>query len=78
MREESAGVIPIHKGSEEILLVHHIAGHWGFPKGHIEGKETPMQTALRELREETGLTKVELKNKPLVKHYFFEKDGVCI
>lgn len=29
---------------------------WSFPKGHIEQGETPEQTAVREVFEETGLT----------------------
>ena len=29
---------------------------WSLPKGHMEAGETEMQTALRELWEETGLT----------------------
>ena len=31
-------------------------GHWDFPKGHIDDGETEIQTALRELEEETGIT----------------------
>ncbi len=37
------------------LLLHYLGGHWGFPKGHVEGEETEEQTALRELDEETGI-----------------------
>jgi 8-oxo-dGTP pyrophosphatase MutT (NUDIX family) len=29
--------------------------HWDFPKGMSEGGEAPLETALRELREETGI-----------------------
>ena len=35
-------------------------GHWDFPKGHVEDGETELQTALRELAEETGITDVEV------------------
>ncbi|MBW3015595.1 NUDIX domain-containing protein [Candidatus Woesearchaeota archaeon] len=40
------------------LLVKHEkqgGGHWSFPKGHVEEGETEEQTALREIKEETGL-----------------------
>lgn len=31
-------------------------GQWVLPKGHIEIEETPEQTAVREVREETGVS----------------------
>lgn len=34
----------------------HASGTWGPPTGHIDFGETPEQTAVRETREETGLT----------------------
>lgn len=57
-REVSCGVIPVRKtekGSVEFLLVQGYGGFWGFPKGHKEGNETHIETAKRELLEETGL-----------------------
>ncbi len=46
----------------KVLLLRHSSissrggGHWDFPKGHIDDGETEIQTALRELEEETGIT----------------------
>ena len=37
------------------LVVRSLNGDVGFPKGHMEEKETEMQTALRELKEETNV-----------------------
>lgn len=71
----SFGIIParIWRKQWQVLLVHHHAGHWAFPKGHPEPGESPQQTAERELFEETGL-KVEayLSNQTLLEHYFFQ------
>lgn len=38
-----------------VLVIHHRNGNWVFPKGHIEPDEQPLQTALREVLEETGV-----------------------
>ena len=49
------------EGSYDLVLLRHkFGGHWSFPKGHVEAGETEVETALREVREETGLT-IELK-----------------
>lgn len=40
---------------EILLLKHRFGGHWSFPKGHVEHGETESETALREVKEETGL-----------------------
>lgn len=56
--EKSCGgvVYRRHHGNIEILLVKHLnSGHWSFPKGHVESDETEEQTALREIKEETGI-----------------------
>ncbi len=56
--EKSCGAIVYRKfhGNTEILLIRHIkSGYWSFPKGHVEGDETEVETAKREIKEETGL-----------------------
>lgn len=61
-KEKSCGAVVYRVGENgpEILLIKHKnGGHWAFPKGHVEKKETESETALREIWEETGL-KVEL------------------
>lgn len=37
------------------LLVRERSGFWVFPKGHMEDGESERETALREIKEETGL-----------------------
>ncbi len=60
--EKSCGAVVyrIHEGIREYLLIFNkkggAKGHWGFPKGHVEGSETEKETAEREIMEETGIT----------------------
>lgn len=37
------------------LIIQSLNGDIGFPKGHMEEDETELQTAIRELKEETGV-----------------------
>jgi len=56
--EKSCGAVIYRKyhGNTEILMVKHVkSGHWSFPKGHVADGETEAQTAMREIKEETGL-----------------------
>ncbi|MFW5745221.1 MAG: bis(5'-nucleosyl)-tetraphosphatase [Spirochaetota bacterium] len=41
--------------TEFLVVQHESGGHWGFPKGHVASGETEMETARREIAEETGL-----------------------
>ncbi len=44
------------EASAEVALIKAKGGKvWTLPKGLVDDKETPMKTALREVREETGL-----------------------
>lgn len=66
------GIVPLRREANEwtVLLVFHRKGFWGLPKGHGEAGETPQQSAVRELFEETGLHIVEfLSWLPFEEHY---------
>lgn len=55
--EKSCGFIVYRQNKEtlEYLVVRALNGDRGFPKGHVEAGETELETAIRELKEETHL-----------------------
>ena len=55
--EKSCGAVVYTKesGNIEYVIIRSKEGIYGFPKGHTEENETEMETALREVVEETGL-----------------------
>ena len=59
-QEKSCGAVVFTRRNGEILfvIVQEASGAYSFPKGHVESSETEMQTAAREIREETGLLPV--------------------
>jgi len=81
--EKSAGAIVFRKEEGKIyyLLLHYPGfrgdrTHWDFPKGQIEKGESMVDTAKREVKEETGIR--ELRILPGLKEtmkYFFKFKG---
>lgn len=68
MAKQSAGILPYSKRGKhtEVLLVHpggpfwrnKDAGAWSIVKGEYTDEEAPLAAALREFKEETGITPV--------------------
>jgi 8-oxo-dGTP diphosphatase len=77
IREFSAGGVVFKKQDEKILwmVVQH-SGYlgWIFPKGHIEKGEKSEETAVREVKEETGID-AKIIEKAGEFSYFYTKEG---
>lgn len=79
-KEKSAGAVVfiIEKNEPQYLLLKHNphqGNHWAFPKGHTEQGETDEQTALREIKEETGLQDIKIHPnfKEKIKYHFTQE-----
>jgi len=59
--ERSAGIVLYCEKHDvkSFLLLHYPSGHWDFIKGRIEKNEQPREAAIREAREETGITDIQ-------------------
>ena len=60
IKETSAGIVLYRKENAKnlFLLLHYPSGHWDFVKGKMEKNETTHETAIRETKEETGITDI--------------------
>lgn len=86
IKEKSCGAVIFRtvNGLRQYFLLlnkkNNAQGHWGFPKGHIEGTENEFETATREVFEETGLYIIFCGTDRVVSHYSpkpgVEKDAV--
>lgn len=76
-KDFSVGVITYrYTDGFEFLLVYQKEGYWGFPKGHQNNAETFTETAIREVREETGLLVTLVEGFETKEIYTYEKHGV--
>jgi 8-oxo-dGTP pyrophosphatase MutT (NUDIX family) len=73
------GIIYRRRGGViEIFFIKDPFQRWTFPKGHQETGETYIETAVREIREETGLENLKMI-APLGRTSFrFRRDGTVI
>ena len=63
-KEYSCGAILYcyENNERKYVLVMEPSGTYGFPKGHKEGNETDLETATREIKEETGVDPTFIPN----------------
>ena len=75
MKEEvSAGIILFNEmDKRKFLLLNYPSKHWDFVKGKMEKTETPHETAIRETKEETGISDVEFIDgfEEEIEYYFY-------
>ncbi len=71
--EKSVGAVVFRMENAKIkyLILHYRWGHWEFPRGHQEENETPIETALREIEEETGLIDIKIIPGFMESHWFW-------
>ena len=72
--EKSCGCVIIN--DDKVLLIKQTKGHWGFPKGHVEKNETEVETAIREVKEETNLDVEIDANKRYAMKYITDKGSL--
>ncbi len=81
IEETSAGIVLFRKEGSKILflLLHYPSGHWDFVKGKIEKGESTHDTAIREAKEETGITDITfLENFEEWIKYDFQYQGELV
>lgn len=83
IKDKSIGIILYHvfPRSLKFLIVKHKKGHWSFAKGHRDKGETSIQTAVRELYEETGIKNIKFISKKILleeKYVFISKKKIKV
>jgi bis(5'-nucleosidyl)-tetraphosphatase len=86
-KERSVGAVivaTIHKNTHYLLLYYPInprtkLGYWDLPKGHVEQGESELDTAKREVAEETGLKDIRfVRGFRNTIRYFFQSNGKTV
>lgn len=72
-----AGGGVVYNEHNEILLIYRI-GFWDLPKGKLDKGETLKQCAVREVQEETGLTKISVQEKIITTYHTYQEKGKYI
>ncbi|MCC9599566.1 NUDIX domain-containing protein [Stieleria sp. JC731] len=79
----AAGILIVTRSTpQQFLLLRH-KDRWDLPKGHRDGNESDMETALRETEEETGIAQHKVSLDPdfrfrLVYPVKYKRDGKAV
>jgi mutator protein MutT len=65
--EQTLVIVPVRRAADGSRVL-------GLPKGHIDPGETPLQAAVREVREETGVEAEPVRELGEVR-YWYRRDG---
>lgn len=65
-------------GEPHVLVIRDPYQNWGLPKGHLENGEASGEAAVREVREETGLSDVALGEELATIDWYFRAGGKLI
>lgn len=91
----SAGIVPVFfednaKKKQPLFLLLRAYKYWDFPKGLVENGENAIETAVRELQEETGLMNPKFtwgddyietapySNRKIARYYIAEVDSMAV
>ena len=74
-KEVNAGGGLVSNRRGDFLLISR-NGFWDLPKGHQEQGEDIRTTALREVREETGVDQLELRDLICITDHCYRRDGI--
>lgn len=78
MKEVACGCVPWRRnknGTIEVLMILRTGGYWEFPKGKQEEGESDIETALRELKEETNVSGEITSKDVIYEEFVFKRKG---
>ena len=79
IREKSVGLIIFRYNNREkevqYLVLYHRGTYWNFPKGKVDPGESEVETAKREIMEETGIANIQIiKGWRQQTQFFFKEE----
>lgn len=79
-KDISAGIVLMTDKNNVLICKPSESNMWTFPKGSVEAKETSLEAAIREVKEETGFFVGRLKHylKPLPNSEYSHRGKICI